>query len=107
MSYFRRFLRDHRPSPAMVVASIALLVALSGTSIAAVANVPLLSVGTPQLKSNAVISAKVKNRTLLAVDFKQGQVPRGLAGRRGQPGHRVRQGHRAPRAWRHPATSRR
>ena len=51
MSYLRRFLRDHRPSPAMVVASIALLVALGGTSIAAVGNVPLFSVGTPQLKS--------------------------------------------------------
>ena len=63
----------------MVVASFALLVALSGTSIAAISNVPLLSVGTPQLKSNAVISAKVKNRTLLAVDFKQGQLPNGQA----------------------------
>ena len=69
----------------MVVASIALLVALGGTSIAAVANVPLLSVGTPQLKSNAVISAKVKNRSLLAVDFKQGQLPRGPQGLRAGP----------------------
>ncbi|MGH3143544.1 MAG: hypothetical protein ACRDO9_10495, partial [Gaiellales bacterium] len=42
------------------VASIALLVALGGTRIAAV-GVPLFSVGTPQLKSNAVISNKVKN----------------------------------------------
>ena len=71
------WLRKYRPSPAMVVASIALLVALGGTSIAAVGNVPLFSVGTPQLKANAVISAKVKNRTLLAVDFKQGQLPKG------------------------------
>jgi hypothetical protein len=70
----------------MVVASIALLVALSGTSIAAVANVPLFSVGTPQLKSNAVISAKVKNRSLLAVDFKQGQLPRGPRGAQGPAG---------------------
>ena len=31
-----RFLRKHRPSPAMVVASISLLVALGGTSVAAV-----------------------------------------------------------------------
>ncbi|MET0938217.1 MAG: collagen-like protein [Gaiellaceae bacterium] len=86
MSYFRKFLHEHRPSSAMVVASIALLVALSGTSIAAVANVPLLSVGTPQLKSNAVISAKVKNRSLLAVDFKQGQLPRGPRGAQGPAG---------------------
>ena len=86
MNDFRRFLRARRPSPAMVVASIALLVALGGTSIAAVGNVPLFSVGTPQLKSNAVISAKVKNRSLLAVDFKQGQLPRGPRGQRGAPG---------------------
>ena len=86
MRYLRRFLRDHRPSPAMVVASIALLVALGGTSIAAVGNVPLFSVGTPQLKANAVISAKVKNRALLAVDFKQGQLPRGAKGAKGDKG---------------------
>ena len=98
MSYFRRFLHDHRPSPAMVVASIALLVALSGTSIAAVANVPLLSVGTPQLKGNAVISAKVKNRTLLAVDFKQGQLPKGARGPTGATGRRATQAPQAPRA---------
>jgi len=70
----------------MVVASIALLVALGGTSIAAVGTVPLFSVGTPQLKANAVISAKVKNRSLLAVDFKQGQLPRGPRGLRGPVG---------------------
>ena len=70
----------------MVVASIALLVALSGTSIAAIANVPLRSVGTPQLKGNAVTSPKVLNRSLLAVDFKQGQLPRGPRGPAGSPG---------------------
>ncbi len=106
MSYLRRFLRDHRPSPAMVVASIALLVALGGTSIAAVGNVPLFSVGTPQLKANAVISAKVKNRTLLAVDFKQGQLPRGPRGLQGPqgPSGPVR-ARRALPAQRHLATS--
>jgi hypothetical protein len=70
----------------MVVASIGLLIALGGTSIAAITNVPLLSVGTPQLKTNAVTSAKVKNRSLLAADFKQGQLPRGPRGLRGFPG---------------------
>ena len=64
-----------RPSPAMVVASVALLVALGGTSIAAVSALPARSVGTKQLKdkavtkaklaSNAVTAAKVKNGTLL------------------------------------------
>jgi hypothetical protein len=70
----------------MVVASIALLAALAGTSIAAVSQLPLRSVGTPQLKSNAVVSSKVLNRSLLAVDFKQGQIPRGPRGLRGFPG---------------------
>jgi hypothetical protein len=73
----------------MIVASVALLVALGGTSVAAISQVPLLSVGTPQLKANAVTSAKVKNRSLLGVDFKQGQLPRGPrgpAGPAGQPG---------------------
>jgi hypothetical protein len=81
-----RFLGKHRPSPAMVVASIGLLVALGGTGVAAVSNVPLLSVGTPQLKGNAVTSPKVLNHSLLAVDFKQGQLPRGPRGLRGFPG---------------------
>ena len=86
MSYLRRVLRFRRPSPAILIACTALLVALSGTSVAAIANVPLLSVGTPQLKSNAVTSPKVKNRSLLAVDFKKGQVPRGQRGPQGPVG---------------------
>ena len=69
-----------RPSPAMVVACIALTVALGGTSVAAIQALPKNSVGTKQLKKNAVVSAKVKNRSLLAVDFKAGQLPRGPKG---------------------------
>jgi hypothetical protein len=64
-----------RPSPAMVIACLALVVALSGTSYANILNVPVNSVGTVNLKANAVISSKVKNRSLLAVDFKAGQLP--------------------------------
>jgi hypothetical protein len=50
-----------RPSPAMVVASLALLVALGGTSVAAVTAVPKNSVGTSQLKANAVTNPKIAN----------------------------------------------
>ena len=92
-----RFLRKYRPSPALVVASIGLLVALGGTSVAAVSERPLRSVGTPQLKGNAVTSPKVLNRSLLAVDFKQGQMPQrpegpeqACQGRKARPARRVR-----------------
>jgi hypothetical protein len=81
----------------MVVASIALLVALTGTGIAAVTLiVPKNSVGTAQLKNNAVTSAKVaknainsnrvQNKSLLAADFAPGQIPAGPQGPSGPPG---------------------
>jgi hypothetical protein len=60
--------RPRRPSPALVVACLALLVALSGTSYAAVV-LPRGSVGTPQLKAGAVTSVKVKDGALKLLDF--------------------------------------
>jgi hypothetical protein len=80
----RRILR-HRPSPALVVACLALTIALGGTSYAAV-TLPRNSVGTAQLKTNAVNSAKVKNRSLRAIDFRRGQLPRGARGPQGLTG---------------------
>lgn len=73
------------PSPAMVVACIALLIALGGTSYAAI-RLPKNSVGTNQLKRNAVISAKVKDHSLLAADFKPNQLPSGPQGFKGEKG---------------------
>ena len=73
-----RLLR-HRPSPAIVIACVALLLALGGVSWAAT-TLPRNSVGTAQLKNNAVTSRKVKNHSLLRADFKSGQIPRGPAG---------------------------
>jgi hypothetical protein len=78
--------RRRLPSPATVIASIALLVSLTGTSIAAVSALPRASVGTPQLKDNAVTSRKVKNFSLARSDFKTGQLPRGPVGARGPQG---------------------
>jgi asparagine N-glycosylation enzyme membrane subunit Stt3 len=49
-----------RPSPALVVAFVALLVALGGTAFAAF-TLPKNSVGTQQLKNNAVTTKKIKN----------------------------------------------
>jgi hypothetical protein len=76
-----------RPSPALVVAVIALLVALGGTGYAAM-RVPANSVGTRQLRdgavtrskirTGAVTSAGVKNRSLTGTDInlkKLGTVP--------------------------------
>jgi hypothetical protein len=94
-----RKLVRRRPSPAMVVACIALLVALGGTSIATVYNVPLGSVGTPQLQNEAVTSAKVRDFTLRRVDFRPGTLLRGfrgLPGPRGPAGPAGAQGPQGP-----------
>jgi hypothetical protein len=74
-----------RPSPAIVVACIALFVALGGTGYAAL-RLPANIVGTAQIKNSAVNSLKVKNGSLLRADFKAGQVPAGPAGPAGAAG---------------------
>jgi len=74
-----------RPSPALVVSVIALVVALGGTSYAAIV-LPANSVGTKQIKKNAVTSAKVKNGSLLSADFRAGQLPAGATGATGATG---------------------
>jgi hypothetical protein len=95
------------PTPAMLVACVALVVALGGVSYAA-GVLPRNSVGSAQLqkkavtgaklKRNTVTTTKVKNGSLLAVDFKTGQLaaaaqgpkgdvgPQGTKGDRGLPG---------------------
>jgi hypothetical protein len=77
--------RIPRPSPAMVVACAAFAVALGGVGYAATA-LPANSVGTLQLKTNAVRSSKVLNGTLLKADFKAGQIPAGPQGPAGAVG---------------------
>ena len=81
----------HRPSPAMLVAMAALLIALGGTSYAAI-KLPANSVGAKQLKKNAVNTAKVKNGSLLSADFKSGQLPAGPRGPQGPQGAQGPQG---------------
>ena len=66
----------------MVVACVALIVALSGTSYAAL-NLPRNSVGNKQLRPNAVTSGKVRNGTLTAKDFKSSALRRGPRGPQG------------------------
>ena len=64
-----RKLALRRPSPALVVACIALLIALGGTSIAAVTQVPKNSVGANQLKNNAVTNPKMANNAVKAPEL--------------------------------------
>src|SRR5215208_2795938 len=72
MNVLKRF----RPSPAMVIGCLALLLALGGTGYAA----------SQALPRNSVTSVQVKDRSLLARDFKAGQIPRGPAGPAGPAG---------------------
>ena len=65
----RRWL--HVPSPAMIVACVALFVAMGGTSYAA-ATLAANSVGTKQIKKNAVTSAKIKSAAVTAAKVKNG-----------------------------------
>jgi len=80
-------MREKLLHPATIIATCALLVALGGSGYA-ISQLPKNSVGTKQLKTGAVTSAKVKDGSLLARDFKAGQVPTGLRGERGAQGER-------------------
>ena len=71
---------------ANVLASVALFIALGGASYAAV-QIPKASVGTKQLKRNAVTSPKVKPGSLLVSDFRASQRSR-LRGPTGPEGPR-------------------
>ena len=61
------------PSPAMVVACIALAVALGGTSYAAI-RLPANSVGTTQLKRGAVTAVKVRGNSLTGTQINEGRL---------------------------------
>jgi len=70
----------------MVVASLALLIALGGTGYAA----------SQALPRNSVTTVQVKDHSLLARDFKAGQIPRGPAGPAGAQGPAGPQGAAGP-----------
>ena len=61
-----RFIARLRPSPALVVASLALLVALGGTGMAAVALVPKNSVGSAQVIDGSLQSSDLAGGQVLA-----------------------------------------
>jgi len=98
---------SHRLSaPAMIVACLSLLVALGGVSYAA-GMLPKNSVGTaqlqkkavtgPKINKNAVTGVKVKDGTLLAADFKAGQLPAGPQGPKGDTGAQGAPGPQGPK----------
>jgi hypothetical protein len=97
-----RRIRLYRPSPAMVVAFIALLLALGGGAYAQL-RIPRNSVGNAQLRANAVTSPKVKPRSLLRSDFRAGQLPRGPQGPAGPAGPAGAAGARGATGERGPA----
>lgn len=68
----RRLMVRH-PSPATVVAFLALLVALGGTSYAVV-RLPANSVGAKQLKMNAVTAKKIKRNAVTGAKIKRDAV---------------------------------
>jgi len=75
----------------MVIACVALVVALSGTAVAAVIVSSPSQLGknvvtAKKIKKNAVTSKKVKDNSLLAKDFKAGQLPAGAKGDKGDKG---------------------
>jgi hypothetical protein len=79
-----RRIRNHITS-AHVIAMLALFVAMGGTGYAAL-KLPKNSVGSKQIKKNAVTSTKVKNGSLKKGDFAAGQLPAGAVGPRGPAG---------------------
>lgn len=88
-------LRSHRPSPAMVVALAALFVALGGGSYAAITlkknSVTSRNIANGQIKrvdiaNDAINSSKVEMFSLVAKDFKPGQLPAGPPGPPGPKG---------------------
>jgi hypothetical protein len=95
MGRFSRF----RPSPAMVVAIIALVASTTGTAVGAqLITERIIAKGVTEklLAANAVTSPKVKNGSLLRKDFRSGQLPAGPQGPQGPRGPQGPEGAMGP-----------
>lgn len=79
-----------RLSYANVVASLALFIALGGSSYAALSltgkDVMNNSLTGADIKRSSIVSSDIRNRSLLSSDFKPGQLPAGAPGQQGPPG---------------------
>jgi hypothetical protein len=71
----KKLLSSTKLTYANVIATLALFLALGGGGAWAATTVAGNSIGTVQLKNGAVTAKKVSNGTLLARDFKRGQLP--------------------------------
>jgi hypothetical protein len=71
---------------ANVMASLAVFLILGGGAAVAAGGLGKNTVGSKQLKKNAVTAAKVKDGSLLGADFAPGQLPAGPAGAAGAKG---------------------
>jgi hypothetical protein len=77
--------RRRRPSPALIIAVIALFISLGGTGYAAL-KLPKNSVGSRELKKGAVTPTKVARATIRK--FRSQRGPAGPKGDKGDPGSR-------------------
>ena len=102
-----RRLRRFRPSPSMVVASIALLVALAGTSVAAVTALPTQQRRHAPAEGQRRDLREGEEPSLTPVRLRGGQLPRGPQGPQGRKGLPARLGRQEPRASPRRATSHR
>jgi hypothetical protein len=100
-------MRRPRFTYANVMATIAVFIALGGSSVAAVTislkknsvkskNIAAGAVTGSKIKKNAITSSKVKNSSLLSEDFASGQLPAGPKGDKGDKGDT---GAAATRLW--------
>ena len=83
--------RIHRPSPALLIAILALAVAASGDAVADGVSAAAKLITGKQVKNETLTSADVKNGSLTLADLKRGERaklagPAGPAGERGAPG---------------------
>ena len=85
-----RLLQGRRPSPALIISSLALVVATGGTSYAAVMitgqDIKNGTVSSKDIRNNTLKSKDVKNKSLRAKDFRAGDLPEGPAGPQGPAG---------------------
>jgi hypothetical protein len=82
----KRLMSRPKLTYANVIATLALFLALGGSGAWAASTISRNSVGTAQLKNAAVTGEKVRSGTLLAKDFKQGELPVGTIGATGPAG---------------------